>query len=158
MADWWTRARSFTPFDEIRVAGHRAVIVAVGADQVGQHLGVAWIRLGPRDGVALAIARRGHGVDGEDLIAGGDQRGHHQAAIDLDADGDLLVVFAVFGHQLMELTDAGHAVCDTPFCEHGSVLVHHADIVMILGPIHSDEDHRSSSHLMDTSPRRSAAT
>jgi hypothetical protein len=29
------------------VAGDLAVVVAVGADQVGQHLGVAAVRLGP---------------------------------------------------------------------------------------------------------------
>ena len=31
------------------VAGDRAVVVAVGADQIGQHLGIPTVRLGPRD-------------------------------------------------------------------------------------------------------------
>jgi hypothetical protein len=32
---------------QLAVAGDQPMIVAVGADQVSQHLGVAWIRLRP---------------------------------------------------------------------------------------------------------------
>ena len=45
---WWARARTLTRFDGLAVAGHQAVVVAVGADHVGQHLGVTGVGLGPR--------------------------------------------------------------------------------------------------------------
>ena len=43
---------------ELGVACDRAVVVPVGAHEVGEHLGVAGIGLGPRDRVAVPIARR----------------------------------------------------------------------------------------------------
>jgi hypothetical protein len=38
------------------VAGDRPVVMAVGPDQISQHLGIPTVRLGPRDLVATAVA------------------------------------------------------------------------------------------------------
>ena len=41
----------------------------------------------------------------------------------------------------MELADPGHAVGDPAFGQHHAVLGHHADVVMVLGPVHSHKEH-----------------
>ena len=53
------------------VSGHRTMVVAIGADQVGQQLGVAGVRLGSRGGVTIPVAVDGQRVDGEELVASG---------------------------------------------------------------------------------------
>ncbi len=58
---------------------------------------------------------------------------------------DRFVVVGVLGDQPVELADPGHAVGHPAFAEHRSVLGHHADVVMVLGPVHSHKEHRSSS-------------
>ena len=130
---------------ELGVAGDWAVVVAVGPDQVGEHLRVAGVGLRSRDGVALAIAGSRHRVDRVELIAGGDQRVHEQAAVGLDADHDRLVLAGVLGDELVQLGDPDHAVGDPTLCEHRPVACHHAAVVVVLGPAHSDKEHRSSS-------------
>ena len=52
------------------VAGDRAVVVPVGADQIGEHLGVTGIGLRSCDVVAVAIAGHRQRVDRVHLIAG----------------------------------------------------------------------------------------
>ena len=56
------------------VAGDQAVVVAVGAHQVGQQLGVAGIGFRPGDVVAVAVAGHRERVDRIHLVAGRDQR------------------------------------------------------------------------------------
>ncbi len=63
--------------------------MAVGADQVGQQLGVAGIGLRAGDLMAVAIAGHCQRVDREHLIAGRAQRPHPQAAIGFDTDHHL---------------------------------------------------------------------
>ena len=55
------------------------------------------------------------------------------------------VIVRVLGDQPMEIADPGHVVGDPAFAEHHSVLGHHADVVMVLGPVHSHKEHCSSS-------------
>jgi len=56
----------------------------------------------------------------------------------------------------MEHTDTHHAVRHPALAEHRSVLGHHTNVVMVLGPVHSHKEHL---HLLSlVSPRRCAAT
>jgi hypothetical protein len=84
------------------VASDPAVVVAVGADELGEHLGVTRIGLRPREGVAVPVARRGPRVDRVHLIAGLDQRLDPQAPIGLDPDHDDAGVLAEGADQLMQ--------------------------------------------------------
>ena len=52
------------------------MVVAIGAHEIGQHLGVGRIGLGAGHDMALLVAGHGQRVDGVDLIASGHQRGH----------------------------------------------------------------------------------
>ena len=92
------------------VTGDRAVVVAVGAHQIGQQFGVPGIGLGSRNVVAVAVAGGGHRIDGIHLVASRHQRGDPQAAIGFDADHDLASFLDVAGQELMELTDAGKSL------------------------------------------------
>ena len=84
------------------VAGQRAVVVPVGADQIGQQLGVTGIGLRAGDLMAVAIAGHGQRVDRIHLVAGRAQGRHPQTAIGFDADHHLAGFCDVGGHQLVE--------------------------------------------------------
>jgi hypothetical protein len=62
------------------------MVVAVGADQVGQHLGVPSVGLGPGAAVAAAVTADNLGIDRIDLVAGGQQRPDQQAPVGFDPD------------------------------------------------------------------------
>jgi hypothetical protein len=68
------------------VASYRAVIVAVGADQIGEQLGVSWVGFCAGDVVAVAVAGHGQRVDRIHQVSGRTQRVDPQAAISFDAD------------------------------------------------------------------------
>jgi hypothetical protein len=94
--------------DRLRVGavrGDRPVIVAVGADQIRQHLGIASVRLGARHVVAIAVAGHGQRVDGVDLIARRRQRVHPQAPVGFDAHHHLGGIFGQPGQQLVQAAD-----------------------------------------------------
>ena len=129
------------PLDELGVPWDLTMIVPVGAHEIGQHLGITRVRLCPRDGVAVPIPRGGHRVDRVNLVARTEQRRHDQAAIDLDADRHFHRLVGVRPNQGMELGHALDAVGNATFAEHLSALVHHADIMMVFSPVHTDEDH-----------------
>ena len=86
----------------VAVTGDRAVVVTIGADQIGEHLGVARVGLRSRDVVAVAITRDRERVDRVQLIARRDQRLHPQTAIGLDPDHHLVRIVSVIGDELME--------------------------------------------------------
>jgi hypothetical protein len=121
------------------------VVVAVGAHQIGEHLGVASVGLGARAApIAFPIAGHRLGVDGEHLIAGRHQGGHPQTAVGLDADHHLTRLVDVLRDQRVELSDPGRAFGQSTPDQPRSCLVLHFDVVMILGPVVADEDHASS--------------
>ena len=92
------------------VAGDRAVVVPVGADQIGQQLGIGGIGFGARDVVAVAVVGHRQRVDPIHLIAGRGQRPHPQAAVGFDADHHLFGFLSVCGDQLVQRADAGQSL------------------------------------------------
>jgi hypothetical protein len=68
------------------VPGDQAVVVRVGADQVGQHLGDGGIGLGAADMVPVPVPRGGLGVDRVDLVPSRYQGVDPQARVGLDPD------------------------------------------------------------------------
>lgn len=91
---------------QVTVTRDTTVVVAVGPDELGQHLGVTRIGLRPRQGVAVPIARRSPRVDRVHLVAGLDQRLDPQPAVGLDADHHAAGIVAVDPDQLVQ---RGHA-------------------------------------------------
>jgi hypothetical protein len=136
------------------------VVVAVGAHQVGQELGVTGIRLGARGRVAIAVAAGRQGVDAVDPVAGADQRVDEQAVVDLDPDDHPGRLLGVIGQQRVQLGEPGDADRTTQAAKHLSGLVHHQHVVVGLGPVDAHEDHRllPSDRRHAPGPRRPAAT
>ena len=132
----------FDRLDLWAVAGDRAVVVAVGADQVGQHLGVAAVGLGPRAAMAAAVAAHHLWIDRIHLVAGGQQRPHQQAPVGLNPDRHLCRVLGMGGHQGVQLAHAGQAVADPPGGQHGPILVQQAQVMVGLAPVDPQEPHR----------------
>ena len=92
------------------VAGDRAVVVPIGAHQIGQQFGVPGIGFGARDVVAVAVAGHRQRVDRIHLIAGRGQRLDPQAAVGFDPDHHLVGFFGVAADQLVEPADAGKSL------------------------------------------------
>jgi len=133
-------------FDRFRigaVAGDRAVVVPVGAYQIGQQLGIAGIGFGARDVVTVAVVGHRQRVDRIHLIAGGRQRPHPQTAVDLNPDHRLFRFLSVRRDQLVQLADAGQSLGQPPRGQPPPGLVHQIHIVMLFGPVIADRDHRS---------------
>ena len=59
--------------------------------------------------MAIAVAAHRQGVEAVDPVAGPHQRVDEQAAIDLDADHDLIGLLGVIGDQAVQLGEARHA-------------------------------------------------
>ena len=100
--------------------------------------------------MAVAIARHRQRVDRIELIAGGHQGADQQASVDLDTDDHLGRVLGVLGDEGVEpghvLDPVGHP---SP-AHHLPGLVDNTGIVVGLGPVHPNEDHRRpprSSHV-----------
>ena len=123
------------------VAGQWAVVVAVGADQVGQQLGVAGIGFSAGDLMAVAIAGDRQRVDREHLIPGRAQRLHPQAAIGFDADHHLAGLLDMSGYQLVEPSYAGQPFGQPTRRQPRPVSIHHVNVVVVFGPIVPDKDH-----------------
>jgi hypothetical protein len=123
------------------VAGDLAVVVPVGADQVGQHLGIGAVGLGPRDPVAAAVAAHHLRVDPVDLVAGGQQRPHQQPPVGLDADHHLPRLLGMGGDQAVQFAYAGQPVGNPPGRQHTAVLVQQARVMAVLAPVDSQEPH-----------------
>lgn len=100
-------------FDSLGIGGvtsNTAVVVSIGADQIGQQFGVGGIGLGSGDVVAVAVTGGGHRVDRIHLVAGPDESSDPQAAVSFDADHDLVGIVGVAGQEMMELAYAGKSL------------------------------------------------
>lgn len=120
------------------------MVVPVGAHQVSQDLGVAAVGLGARDRMPVAVAADRQRVDPIHLVAGGQQRPNQQPPVGLDPDHDLLGILGIAGKQSVQLGDADQPIGDAALGQHRALRVEQADVVVPLGPVHSDEQH---SHL-----------
>ena len=96
------------------VAGHRAELVGVGADHVGQRVCVGGVALGTGHRMALPVPGRLQRVDRIHDVAGCIQRRHPRTTVGLDPDPHLGVVAGVVaelcGDQRVQPCDSG-----TPF-------------------------------------------
>ncbi|OUZ01248.1 hypothetical protein B0172_04665 [Mycobacterium avium subsp. paratuberculosis] len=92
------------------VTGDAAVIVAIGAHQIRQELGVPGIGFGPRHMVAVAVAGGRHRVDRIHLVIGRGERLDPQTTVGFDSNHDLVGLFGMAGQKLMELADAGKSL------------------------------------------------
>jgi hypothetical protein len=130
----------------------------VGPDQVGQHLGVPRIRLGARDGVAVAIAADGQRVDRVQLVAGRHQRAHEQATVGLGPYHHLGRILSMGGEQLMQRGQPGQPLRHPPGRHDLAALAHDGHIMMFLGPIEPDEQQPVLLSWIDprSSPRKPA--
>jgi hypothetical protein len=131
------------------ISRHGPMLVTIGAHQIGQHLGVARIALGARDGVPVTVATGRQRIDRIDHVAGLQQRRDPQAAIGLDPDHDLARLRRVLSQQRMQLPDTGKPLRHAPLRQPLALLIKHADVVVGLSPVIPDKDHRSSPQLVD---------
>jgi hypothetical protein len=138
--------------DPFAVAGDEAMVVAVGADHVGQDLGVAGVGLCPAGRVTVSIPRCRQRVDRIELVAGGDEGGHEQAPVGLDPDHHLGRVIDMGADQVVEPGDAVHALRETGLGQPLAFLVDHMHVVMGLSPVHPDQDHPHPSSLNRAPP------
>jgi len=111
------------------------VVVAVGADHVGQHLGVPRVRFPPRRGVPVTIPGGRHGIHREHHIAGRNQGGDEEAPVGLDPDHHLARVVGVRLDELVEPADTCHPLREPATGETAPVLVLHEHVVMGLSPV-----------------------
>jgi hypothetical protein len=88
------------------------VVVPIGSDQVGQHLGVAAVGLGPAAAAPAAVAADDLRIDRVHLVAGRQQRSDQQAPVGLNADRDLRRVLGMGSHQDVQLLHPGQPVRD----------------------------------------------
>ena len=100
--------------DSWAVTGDQAMVVPVGAHQIGEQFGVAGIGLRSRDVVAIPVAGRCQRVDREHLVAGRGQGLHPQAPVGFDADDHLGGVLGMLGNQLVQPPDTGQAFGQPP--------------------------------------------
>ena len=128
--------------DQFGVTGYVAMVVAIGPDQIGQHLGITPVGLRVRHAMALPVTGRCQRVHRIDLIANRDQRPHQQSPVQLDPPSHLAWVLGVLGNQPMQLRHPGDTVADPAPAKNSPAFVEHAHVVMGFGPV--DARQRSS--------------
>jgi hypothetical protein len=134
-----------------RVAGQPTVVRPVQPDDLGQQMRVSRIGLRPGRGVPLPVAGHLHRVDRVHLIPGRDQRGDPRAVIGLDPDLhqrlglSRLQIGPLLGHvvsdQRVQSGDSFDAFGQPPTRQQPALVVDQLDIVMVLGPVISHEQH-----------------
>ena len=74
---------------QVAVPGDRAVVVAIEAYDLGEHMSVSGVALGAGGRVPIPVTGGRERVDREDLIAGRAQRTHPRATVGFDAHHNL---------------------------------------------------------------------
>jgi hypothetical protein len=98
--------------------------------------------------VALPVAAGRQGVDRDHLVAGCDQGSHQQAPVGLDPDHHLGRVAGVASDELVQPGQARQSIGDPLGGQHLAVDGHQAHVMMALGPIDPDQQHRPFSLLV----------
>jgi hypothetical protein len=124
-----------------RIPSHLAVVVTVGADQIGQHLGIATVRFGPRTPMPISVATHRPRVERIHLIAGTHQRTDQQPPVGLDPNHHPPRILDMGGDQRVQLTHPRQPISDPPGREHAAVLVQQAQVMVGLAPVHTDKQH-----------------
>ena len=99
--------------------------------------------MAPEKVMAIAVAGHRQRVDREHLIASRAQRPHPQATIGFNPDDHLIGFLHMRRDQLMQLPDPGQSFGQPPRRQPLTALVHQIHIVMLFGPVITDEDHQS---------------
>ena len=119
--------------------------MAVGADQVGQQLGVAGIGFRAGDLMPVAVAGHRERVDRVHPVPGRTQRPHPQAAIGFDANHHLAGFLGMAGHQLVEPSNARKSFGQPTRRQPRPISIHHVNVVVVFSPIVPDKDHTVAS-------------
>jgi len=118
----------------------RAVHVSVGAQNVGQHGGVAGIGLPACLAVSLPITRDRPRIDRVDGEPGTGQRHDQQVLVGLDRNRCVRRSAAVLGDQLHDGSKASDVGADPCSGDDLAVVVDQRDVMVGLGPVDSAAD------------------
>jgi hypothetical protein len=126
------------------VTGHRPQLSPVDADHVSQGMSVTFVALGPRGAIPFLEPAGLQRIDRIDLIASRDQRLHPRAAVGLDSDHNLVRFLKPPGadglsYQRMQLGDPSDPLRQLPGRQYPSGLVLDLHIMMVVGPVITDE-------------------
>ena len=124
-----------------RVASDLAMVVAIGAHQLGKHLRVARIGLRSRQCVPIPISRCCFRVDRVHDVTGLDERVHPQTSIGLNPNDHVAGISCVSGDEVMELGHSLDALRQSSRRQLRAGFIAHVDVVMSLGPIIANEYH-----------------
>jgi hypothetical protein len=133
----------------VAVAGQRPVVPAVEPHDLGQQVRIRAIGLRARGGVPFPVAGHRHRVDREHLIPRRDQGRDPRTTVGLDADLHqrlqlfglelVHVLTQVLGNQRVQASDPVDALGQPPAGQQAALVVGQLDVVMVLGPVISDE-------------------
>jgi hypothetical protein len=105
------------------VTGDLAVVVPIGSDQIGQHLGITAVGLGPGAAMPAPVVADDLRVDRIHLVAGRQQRPDQQAPVGLNPHRDLRRILGMSSHQRVQLPNPSQPIGDPPGSQSGPVLV-----------------------------------
>lgn len=135
-----------------RVQRDRAMMGPVQAHDLSEHMRIPGVALGARGGVSIPIPRHRHRVDREDLVAGRDQRRDPRSTVGLDADlhprrgRRRIQLGPVLRHepsdQHVQRRDTARPFGHPPSRQPPPVLVDDLHVMVIFGPVVTDEQHR----------------
>jgi hypothetical protein len=138
--------------EQLAVGLDRTMVVAVGAHQIGRHLGVTPVELGAAGDVSLAVPRGGRRIGGVHLVPGGQQRADRQAAIGLDADHRVGRSLDLLGKQTMQHCHPFQPVGDLALHQDPPLGVEHTQVMVLLGPVDAHDDRTRTSSWSTASP------
>lgn len=95
---------------ELRVTGDLSMVVAIGAHEIGEHLGIAAVGLRARYRMPVAISADGIRVDCVDGVTRSDEALDQQAAVRFDADDNARGILSVSAHKLLDAAQPFGAV------------------------------------------------
>jgi hypothetical protein len=124
------------------VPGDLAVVVPVGSDQIGQHLGIPAVGLGSGAAMPAPVVADDLGVDRIHLVASRHQRPDQQAPVGLDPHRHLRRILGLRGHQGMELPNPSQPIGDPVGGQHLAGFVEQAQVMVALAPVHPNKQHR----------------
>ena len=136
------------------VAGHRPVVLPVQAHDLGEHMRVPGIALRAGGRVPLPVPGDLHRVDREHYVPGREQRLHPRAAVGLNTDHHpprrLLrrqvrpLLRQMLGDQRMQPRQPLQPLRKPRPSQPAAGIIDQLHIVMLLGPVISDEQHPPS--------------